>query len=284
MQDKALPFGLRDIKLTPLGTDGATPGTPVDLPASRTLSFSDTEEFEELRGDDTVQASHGNGPVCEWELESGGISLEAYAVMAGGTVVSSGVTPNEVKTYRKSITDARPYFKIEGQSINDNGGDFHGIIYRAKADGSLEGTMEDSSFWLTSASGKGYGSLEAEDYEGAVYDFIHNETAVSISEDNNEIQMLVVDATGGTFDLTYSGQTAANVAYNVTAGNLVTALEALSNIGVGDVDVELVQAGVYRITFQGALADTNVAQMTVDPTNLTGGSTTAAVYTAHAGG
>lgn len=176
---RALPFGLRDVKLTPLGADGATPGTPVDLPVSRTLSFSETEEFEELRGDDTVAASHGSGPIVEWDLESGGISLEAYAVMAGGTVATSGVTPNQVKTYSKEITDARPYFKIEGQSINDNGGDFHCVIYRAKADGSLEGELGDGSFWLTSASGKGYGSLEAGSLD-KVYDFVQNETVTAI--------------------------------------------------------------------------------------------------------
>lgn len=177
---KALPYGLRDVKLTPLGADGATPGTSVDLPVSRTLSFSETEDFEELRGDDTVAASHGSGPVVEWDLESGGISLEAYAVMAGGTVATTGVTPAQIKKYTKNIDDARPYFKIEGQSINDNGGDFHCIIYRAKADGSLEGEMGDGSFWLTAASGKGYGSLEAGTL-GDVYDFIQNETTTAIA-------------------------------------------------------------------------------------------------------
>jgi hypothetical protein len=284
--NRAIPFGLRDVKLTPLGADGATPGSPVDLPVSRTLSFSETEEFEELRGDDAVQASHGSGPTVEWELESGGISLEAYAVMAGGTVTTTGVSPNEVKRYKKNIVDVRPYFRIEGQAINDNGGDFHGIIYRAKADGSLEGSMEDGSFWISSASGKGYGALDAgADYAiGDVYDFVHNETAVGIPEDNNEVQMLVVDATGGTYTLTYSGQTTAAIAYDAAASALLAALEALSNIGVGDVAVVLVQAGVYKITFQGALADTDVGQLTTDPTNLTGGSSTASVYTAHAGG
>lgn len=177
---KALPYGLRDVKLTPLGADGATPGTAVDLPASQTLSFSETEDFEELRGDDTVQASHGSGPIVEWELEAGGISLEAYAVMAGGTVVTSGSDPDEVKTYTKLTTDARPYFKIEGQAINDNGGDFHGIIYRAKADGSLEGELGDGSFWITSASGKGYGSLEAGTLD-RVYDFVHNQSETAIA-------------------------------------------------------------------------------------------------------
>jgi hypothetical protein len=177
---KALPFGLRDVKLTPLGADGATPGTAVDLPVSRTLSFSETEDFEELRGDDAVEASHGSGPIVEWDLESGGISLEAYAVMAGGTVATAGVTPAQIKTYEKATTNARPYFKIEGQSINDNGGDFHAVIFRAKADGSLEGEMADGSFWLSSASGKGYGSLEAGTL-GKVYRFVHNETAAAIA-------------------------------------------------------------------------------------------------------
>jgi len=177
---QALPFGLRDVRLTPLGANGATPGTPVDLPVSRTLSFSEAEDFEDLRGDDSLVASHGSGPRVEWSLEAGGISLEAYAVMAGGTVTSTGTTPAIKKTYSKAATDARPYFKIEGQSINDNGGDFHCLIYRAKADGSLEGEQSDGSFWISSASGKGYPSLEATPI-GKVYDFIQNETAVAIT-------------------------------------------------------------------------------------------------------
>lgn len=176
----ALPFGLRDVRLTPLGANGATPGTAVDLPVSRTLSFSEDEDFEDLRGDDTLVASHGSGPTVSWDLEAGGISLEAYAVMAGGAVVSSGTTPAMKKVYTKLITDGRPYFKIEGQSINDNGGDFHCVIYRAKATESLEGEMSDGSFWLTSASGKGYGSLEAVPI-GKVYEFTHNETAIAIT-------------------------------------------------------------------------------------------------------
>lgn len=177
---KALPFGMRQIKLTPLSADGTTPGSSVTLPVARTLSFSEAEDFEELRGDDVVQATHGSGPRVEWDLESGGISLESYAVMAGGTIQTTGIAPNQKKTYTKLETDARPYFKAEGRSISDNGGDFHVLIYRAKADASLEGELSDNSFWLTSASGKGYGSLEAA-HLGKVYDFIHNETAVVIS-------------------------------------------------------------------------------------------------------
>jgi hypothetical protein len=180
MLGNALPYGLRDVKLTPLGADGKTPGTSVDLPLARTFSFSDTEDFEELAGDDQKAATHGAGPVVEWALEGGGISLEAYAVMAGGIVTTSGVTPNQVKTYKKSVNDQRPQFKAEGQAISDSGGDLHGIVYRCKADGAIEGSMENGAFWLTGASGKGYGSLEAGSLDD-LYDFVQNEVVTPIA-------------------------------------------------------------------------------------------------------
>ncbi len=176
----AQPFGLRDVKLTPLGVDGSTPGTSVDLPAARTFTFAEAEDFEELRGDDEEKANHGSGPKVEWELEGGGISLEAYAVMAGGLVTSSGVSPNAKKTFAKTTAQQRPYFKVEGQAISDNGGDFHALVYKCKANDSLEGELSDGSFWLTSASGTGIGSTEASK-TGFLYDFVHNETAVAIS-------------------------------------------------------------------------------------------------------
>lgn len=274
---KALPYGLRDVKLTPLGVDGATPGNPVDLPASQTLSFAETEDFEELRGDDTVQASHGSGPIVEWELESGGISLEAYQVMAGGSIVTTGVSPNVTKRYRKSITDVRPYFKVEGRAINDNGGDFHGIIYRAKADDSLEGELADATFWISSASGKGYGSLEAGTLD-AVYDFVHNESEVDIVATGvNEIQSVIVDATGGTFTLTFDGETTGNIAWNASAATVQAALEALATPVPGDIVVSSPETGVYNVEFAGAFEATDVPKMVADPANLTGGSTSAVV-------
>jgi hypothetical protein len=172
--DNALPYGLRDVKLTPI-SDAGVLGTPVDLPASRTFSFSEAEEFEELRGDDQVVAIRGRGPSVEWELESGGISLPAYAVMAGGTVADTGVTPETVRSFKKKTTDARPYFKVEGQAISDSGGDFHAIVYKCRANDTLEGELSDGTFWLTSASGQGIGNDDDD-----LYEFIQNETATPI--------------------------------------------------------------------------------------------------------
>jgi hypothetical protein len=171
----SLPYGLRDVKVTPF-TTGETLGTPVDLPNARTFSFEESEDFEELRGDDKVVATRGQGPSVSWELEAGGISLEAYVVLNGGTVTVSGVTPNVVKTYTKKSTDAKPNFQVEGQAISESGGDFHVVLFKCKATDGVEGELSDGAFWLTSASGTAIGRIS----DDKVYDFVDNETATPI--------------------------------------------------------------------------------------------------------
>lgn len=170
----ALPFGLRDVKLAPM-TGDATYGALVDLPASRTLSFAEAEDTEELRGDDTVIARRGTGKTVSWSLEGGGISLDALKVMMGGTQTLTGTAPNEKETLAMLGTDSRPYFKIEGQIINDNGGDLHCVIYRAKLDGDVGGEFSEGGFYLTGADGVGIARVD-----GKLYDIVHNETAAAI--------------------------------------------------------------------------------------------------------
>jgi hypothetical protein len=178
LAEYAIPFGLRQVKLVPLLADGTEDAAnAVFLPASRTFSFSETEDFETLEGDDRTVASHGAGPTVEWELEGGGISLAAWAVMAGGTNTESGTTPAAVRTYKKLNTESRPYFNVYGRAISDNGGDFETKVSRCKADSSIEGSMENGSFQLTSASGKGYG----DETTGELYTFTHRETAVPLT-------------------------------------------------------------------------------------------------------
>jgi hypothetical protein len=173
----ALPFGLRQVKIVPLDNAGAeVTASAVFLPASRTFSFADTEEFEPLTGDDKTIASHGSGATADWDLEGGGISLEVWKALSGGTIVSSGTTPAVVKTYTKLTTDARPYFNAYGRALNDNGGDFQMVLYRCKADGDLEVELSGGSFLLTAASGKAYGAIGTD----KLYDFLHRETAVAL--------------------------------------------------------------------------------------------------------
>ena len=87
----------------------------------------------------------------------------------------------------------------------------------------------------------------------------------------NEQQEIEIQGTptGGTFTITYSGQTTGTIAYNAAAGTVDTALEALSNIGVGDVTVTGSAGGPWIVEFTTALAETNVATMTADGAGLT---------------
>jgi hypothetical protein len=174
-----LPFGLRDVKVYTLTAAGVK-GTAVDLPNSRVFSFDESEDFEELRGDDKVVTTRGLGPSVDWSLEAGGISLEALVVMNGGTLTVTGTTPNIKKTYAKKATDQKPEFFVEGQALSENGGDFHCVLYRCKATEGISGELSDGSFFVTEASGTALPSRATGTLD-ALYDFVHNETAVTIT-------------------------------------------------------------------------------------------------------
>lgn len=103
----------------------------------------------------------------------------------------------------------------------------------------------------------------------------------------NEVQTLTVDATGGTFTISFdfeglTGTTAA-IAYNATAAVVQAGLEALRPIKSGNVLCAGTLAAGMTITFQGNLAKANVPLLTTNPALLTGGAGTAAVVQTTAG-
>lgn len=180
LPDQALPYGLRDIKLKQVTEGTGTLGSAVDLPAARTLTFQEVVESSILRGDDTEVATHESAPAIEWELEAGGITLAAWAILSGGTVSEAGTTPNIVRTFART-NQSRPYFMAEGQIISDNGGDVHAKLYRCKSTGNVGGEFTDNEFFLTSCSGRGVVVPTGYVNAGKLYDIVHNETAVAIT-------------------------------------------------------------------------------------------------------
>jgi phage tail sheath protein FI len=94
----------------------------------------------------------------------------------------------------------------------------------------------------------------------------------------NEVQTVSISGTptGGTFTLTFNGQTTSSIAYNASASTVQTALQALSTIGSGNA---VVSGGpgpgtAWVVTFQGTLQHTNVPAMTAT-SSLTGGTSPA---------
>ncbi len=184
----ALPFGLRDVKIYPYldaqGTILADDG--FDLPNAQTFSFADTEDFVNLRGDDELKASHGNGAQVNWSLESGGIELPVWAVFTGGQIIEEGTAPNRRITLRKCSDDVRPYFMVVGQVMSDSGGNVIGKVYRAKCNGDISGQFSDGQFFITKADGIGLSIPGTR----LVYDIVHEEQKTFLSTTPDKLPIL----------------------------------------------------------------------------------------------
>lgn len=267
----SLPFGLRDVKIVEYPSLAATSfgTTLIDLPNSQTFSFTETEEYVELRGDDQLVTSHGQGGQLDCDLESGGISMEAYKAINGGTIIETGVTPNQIKRYRKRVTDQRPFFTAIGQAISDSGGDFHTVVYRARATGDIAGEFADGAFFIPSSAITGFpclvsGDLDGEEIEGTLYDFVQHETITSIA-----LPALDVAAAPTVTSLS-------DITGPAAGGEIVT-ISGTGFIGVTDVEFDSVNATDYEVVDSHTIVAITPAHAAgaavVSVTNATGEST-----------
>lgn len=85
--------------------------------------------------------------------------------------------------------------------------------------------------------------------------------------DTNEVQSITIRyATGGTFTLTFEGQTTAAIAYDANAAAIESALEALSNLTAVAVTGSGTEASPFLVTFEDDFSDQD--QMTATITSL----------------
>jgi hypothetical protein len=97
---------------------------------------------------------------------------------------------------------------------------------------------------------------------------------------SEEVQTITYGGSGLTdYTLTFDGQTTESISADATAADVQEALEALDNIGPGNVVVTGEVGGPFTVKFVGALANQDVAQMTATPNGGTG-SVTIATQTA----
>jgi hypothetical protein len=162
-------FGLREIKLVNAA------GTSVSLNAAQTMTFKERVKSGELSGNDKTLAVVAFSDAVEWELEEGGISMTAYALMTGRTAALTGSLAVEVLTLNADAATAFPYFKIYGKSIGDAGDDVHVKIYKAKITGGIEGQFADGEFFVSKCSG-----VAIDDGSVGIYDIVHNETTAAL--------------------------------------------------------------------------------------------------------
>jgi len=104
-----------------------------------------------------------------------------------------------------------------------------------------------------------------------------------ITNATNDVDTVTMTGTGGQWALTVQNNegtyTASNLAYNISTAALQAALQALPNLGAGDVTVSGTAGSSYVLTGAGSFAGFPLGIITVDATNggvtpLTGGTVT----------
>jgi len=152
------PYGLRRVWITPYtDTDGTIlASTSYRLPLAQTLAFTETEDFDVLNGDDkSAVAIQGKGATVDGSLEAGGLDLQCYSIISGATLTESGTGNSLKRVVRKKGSDARPYFRVEGQVISNGGGDNVARIFRCKANGKIQADMKYGTFMVPSIDFQG---------------------------------------------------------------------------------------------------------------------------------
>lgn len=247
-------FGLRQVKLGLWTGDGSYSNQMV-VPSAQLYGISLRTSTGELTGNDAITARHARAIAGKGTLRFGSISLSVLSLITGRNIESVGSTPNRKKRIRISGGQDFPYFGLCGKAHSDEGGDMHLFVAKAKISADFDiAQLEYEAFSVP--------SIEFEALTDSVYQ-ISGTTAV-------QTVTLTGTPTGGTFTLTFRGQTTTGIAYNANAATVQSALQALSSIGSGNATVS--GTGPYVVTFAGTLAAQAVELLIGSGASLTGGT------------
>ena len=108
----------------------------------------------------------------------------------------------------------------------------------------------------------------------AAKQFLDRDVAVVTQARYDEIQTVTITGgpTGGTFTLTFGGNTTTGIAFNAAASAVQSALVALASIGAGNATVSGSAGGPYTVDFTGTLGYAAQSLLTASGASLTGGT------------
>lgn len=179
---------LQDAKLAQLLTDKIGESAPTyeatwaDLVGITKITVAPKTETKKLYGDSELKDVYTKTTEVEIDVEAAFMSLDALKAVLGGSLVDSGVTPNQKTVFSLRGTNSTPpYFKLEGKwnyTGVANGADAHVILYKCKV-------TDPPSFEINDASGS-FGTMKFKAVafpcasNGNWFDIEINETAAVI--------------------------------------------------------------------------------------------------------
>ena len=180
LSKQAVLLGIDDAKISELTADTSgslTYGSAIDVPGIQNIILQNNYNQKPLYSDERVGDYYSQFDSISWAFSEAKINLDVLTILEGGSIASTGTTPNQVNTYTLSNTSAPKYFKLEGKVNYSSGevGDFHMKLYKCKV-GSLQVEYKCQNYAIVSASGLAIATVN----NGKIRDDIINETVASI--------------------------------------------------------------------------------------------------------
>ena len=100
---------------------------------------------------------------------------------------------------------------------------------------------------------------------------------------NSEVQQLSVEAGGGTYTLSFRGESTIPLAFDASAGDVGSAINALPATNGAGGSVSVTGVSPMTLSFEGALAHADVPQVTIDDSALVAPTLVSSVEAIHGG-
>jgi hypothetical protein len=273
-------LGIDDAKISEITQDDSsalTYGAAVDVPGINSMKLSPSFTEKELRGDEQVLDQYSKLDFIDWSFENSVLSLDALAILIGGSVSASGLTPNQAQTYKLKNTDLPKYFKLEGKADYADVGDVHVVLYKCKAS-SVEYNLVGEDYAKVSASGKAIGTKN----NGDIKDLVFNETAVDITTGSAPGALTVTtspadggasvavdsnitwtfsnaispsDVSAANFTVTKSDGTAVDGTLSIDSTKKIVSFDPTSNLDASSTYIAIATIGVHDIYGQTLAAN-----------------------------
>ena len=178
---QTIVIGIDDAKIFELTADSSsalTYAAAIEAPGIQKIELAPSVTEKGLNHDEKVLDYYVKTDYFAWAINSAKISLDVLAILEGGTVTTTGATPNQVYTYSINESSVPKYFKLEAKANYSAGeiGDFHLKLYKCKAN-NIDVLYSANDYAIVSASGVAIATT----HDGSIKDYVINETATAIS-------------------------------------------------------------------------------------------------------
>jgi hypothetical protein len=141
-----LPYSIEDAGVFPYSA--GVPGTLKDIPGIRRVEMDAQIEETEHRGDNRILAVAASINSFDLTLEIGQLNLDAIAALSGGTVATTGTTPDQIRTLTRKSTDVIADYQIKAKTTSktSDGGAFWLTFPRCQWVGGPSYALADNEF------------------------------------------------------------------------------------------------------------------------------------------